>query len=75
MEFDALESGDLSMKRPRCGSSKLRKESGERRLALLLRAVVLPIRCYWCGHHFYRPTALAEELQPAPSYGRLRRAA
>jgi hypothetical protein len=63
------------MKCPRCGSSKLRKVSHERRLAALLRAVFLPIRCYWCGHEFYRPTALAEELQPTPTYGRLRRAA
>jgi hypothetical protein len=68
--------GESPMRCPRCGSKSLRKvQRGERKLTLLVRAFVLPICCYRCGHHFYRPTAMAEELPATPPYARSRRAA
>jgi DNA-directed RNA polymerase subunit RPC12/RpoP len=64
------------MKCPRCGSATLRKsqDSGSR-LFLVVRPFVRPVQCYRCGHEFYRPTALTDELPSAPRYGKYRRAA
>jgi DNA-directed RNA polymerase subunit RPC12/RpoP len=63
------------MKCPRCGSRELRKPSAtDSRLKQVIRVIVLPIRCYWCGHEFYRPTAMTDDLRATPGY-RVRRAA
>jgi hypothetical protein len=64
------------MKCPRCGSTKLRKSNeADSRLTLVVRPFVVSIQCYWCGHQFYRPTALADDLRTTPTYPRYRRAA
>ena len=64
------------MKCPRCGSATLRRsQDSDNRLVLVVRPFVRAIQCYRCGHQFYRPTALTDELPSAPRYGKYRRAA
>ena len=64
------------MRCPRCHSTKLRKSaSAGARLANVMRLFVTPVRCYWCGYVFYRPTALTDGLRQEPGYSQHRRAA
>ena len=64
------------MKCPRCGSTKLRRvDDSDSKFLLVLRPVVIPIQCYWCGHQFHRPTVMAEDLKSTPTYRKTRRAA
>ncbi len=64
------------MKCPRCSSVTLRRSrDSDNRLFLVVRPFVAAVQCYRCGHLFYRPTALTDELPSAPRYGKNRRAA
>lgn len=64
------------MRCPRCASTKLRKiASDDTTISIVLRPLVIKIRCYWCGHVFHRPTVISDELQSEPKYRRSRRAA
>jgi hypothetical protein len=64
------------MKCPRCSSLQLRKTNGgENRITLFVRSLVAAVQCYRCGHVFYRPSVLTEDLPPTAQYRTLRRAA
>ncbi|MBC8875351.1 MAG: hypothetical protein H8E44_38495 [Planctomycetes bacterium] len=64
------------MRCPRCGSTHLRKTTaGQRKLSSVIRLVVVPVRCYMCGHLFHRPTAMTDDLRSEPAYHRYRRVA
>ena len=64
------------MRCPRCSSTHLRKTATcERKLSSVIRLVVMPVRCLMCGHQFYRPTAMTDDLRSEPSYHRYRRVA
>lgn len=48
------------MRCPRCGSTHIRKTGPDRKLSVVIRLVVMPVRCFICGHQFHRPTAMTD---------------
>jgi transposase-like protein len=64
------------MKCPRCGSTKLRKsQHDDSRLELIIRPLLVRVRCYLCGHDFLRPTVWTDGMPSSPKYPANRRAA
>jgi predicted nucleic-acid-binding Zn-ribbon protein len=64
------------MKCPQCGSIQLRRTTdSDNRITMIVRPFIVAVQCYRCGHEFYRPSVMTEDLPATPQYHRARRAA